>query len=164
MNNSNDERNPDPSLADRRKIVDEIHSYTRHNMQIWAQWFGFFLTVNYLAIGWFADKIATNTLRAPGALVCVGALFIVQGTLGIWASLVWRRDLSKMRRDLSMVYDTLLVAPAPTKFSHGAYEYAIAIGAIALLGMIGAWLVMVILWGHGHLMGLGWSWTSYGTW
>jgi hypothetical protein len=139
LNNLNDAGGPDSFLAERRRIVDEIHSYTRQNMQMWVQWFTFFLTVNYVALGWFAGEIAKGELKDRTSLVYVGVLFIVQGILGIWVSLVWRKHLLKMKKDLSMAYDTLMPASAPTEFPHGAYGYA-----IALLVVIGVWVALVI--------------------
>ena len=40
-----------------QKIVDELHCYLRHNMQLWVAWFTFFVTINYVGLGWFASEI-----------------------------------------------------------------------------------------------------------
>ena len=65
-------------LERRQKTVDESHQYCRHSMQMWMQWFTFFLTVNYAALGWFAGELAKQELKSYEALKEVALLFVSQ--------------------------------------------------------------------------------------
>ena len=65
----------------------EAHAYLRHNMQIWVQWFSFFVTVNYVALGWFASDITHHKIEDRGPLIVVAIFFSFQCVLGIWVSL-----------------------------------------------------------------------------
>jgi len=79
------------SNQEARKVIDEVHVYMRHTIQLWVQWFTFFLTVNYVALGWFAGEIATGNLKNTSPLVRVAVLFICQDVLGIGICFAVRR-------------------------------------------------------------------------
>ena len=134
----------DSSAAEVGKIVNELHSYSRHNMMLWVQWFTFFITVNYLALGWFAGEIAKGELKSARPLVYVSVLFILQGSLGVWVSLIWRKHLLKTGNDLSSLYARMLSSSDSPDFPHHAYGSSIVLGVIALVVVIGVWLAFLI--------------------
>jgi len=130
---------------DRRKIIDELHSYSRHNMQLWVQWFTFFVTINYVALGWFAGQLSRSELTDRKPLLYVATVFMVQGILGVWVSLVWRHRLLRLGLQTVAAYDKLLAEIPFVEFPHAAYGYAIALGSIALVALIGVWLALIVM-------------------
>ena len=66
----------------------EIHEYARHIFQLYIAWFTFFVTANYVSMGWLAKP--NDDGKSYIALV-VGSLFVLQNALGAIATkYVWR--------------------------------------------------------------------------
>jgi hypothetical protein len=129
-------------LTNQRKVIDELHSYCRHTMQLWVQWFTFFLTVNYVALGLFAGEVSKKELHDPAPLVYVAGLFISQNLLGIVISAVAYRHFSNMGHSLESGYHVLGLIPP--QFAHKFYALAVAIGAVAMALVAGCWFTFAI--------------------
>jgi hypothetical protein len=124
-------------MADSQKAPeDQLHDYVRGTMTLWVQWFVFFLTVNYVALGWFAGELAKNTITRPFPLICVAILFVVQGMLGIRVSWIWQGWF----RSLSLRVSGCKTEP------HKLYAASVLLGMAALVAVILLWTVLA-LWG-----------------
>ncbi|MCU1265018.1 MAG: hypothetical protein JWM21_1336 [Acidobacteria bacterium] len=64
----------------------ERHNNIRHITQLGMSWFAFFVTVNYLTMGWLAK--APRDQADPFIIGTVAVVFIVQNFLGIFG-LAW---------------------------------------------------------------------------
>ena len=43
-----------------RMELTELYSFARHHFQLYFSWYTFFLTVNFVAIGWFTSVLLTG--------------------------------------------------------------------------------------------------------
>jgi hypothetical protein len=145
MNAASENSDSKPTLEDRRKVVDELHIYTRHNMMMWVQWFTFFLTVNYVALGWFAGELAKKTVVNKRPLLDVSVLFMAQGVLGISGSLIHRKQILKISDDLCHLYDELLITIPHLHFPHRLYAQVILLGCVAMIVVIGVWAAFAFI-------------------
>jgi hypothetical protein len=125
-------------LYDQRKIVEELHTHTRANMQMWVQWFTFFITVNYLGFGWFLQKTPDSNPPSRTALIAIASLLGLQCFLGVWVTLYFRRWLGKTHNNLMTAYKSLS-HPVTLPFSLHFYQRCLELAAIALVSMIVAW-------------------------
>jgi hypothetical protein len=136
------------SAADQR-IVDELHCYQRHNMQLWVTWFTFFVTLNFGALGWFASEIFKSPMADkhpdPRPLYCVGVVFVIQSILGILVSLIWKKQFEKTGCAISTAYLALRFDCSPPEFSGTAYGHAVVLGIVALTSVIAAWCMLAWL-------------------
>lgn len=124
-----------------RMVIDELHLYSRHLIQLWVQWFTFFLTVNYVALGWFAGG-DHNKLTNRCSLVYIAALFITQNVLGIIVCMIARRYFSKTAQVLATQYQQLnIVAP---EFGQRVYVVAVMVGAVAMVFVVACWLLFAV--------------------
>jgi hypothetical protein len=77
-------------LNEQRKLLEtklkELHNNIRHITQLGMSWFAFFVTVNYLTMGWLAK--ATDHPSDPLIIRIVAIVFITQDFLGIFG-LAW---------------------------------------------------------------------------
>lgn len=131
-----------PSVHDQRRIIDELHAYSRHDMQLWVQWFIFFVTVNYAALGWFAGQMALSQIKSVRPLRYISILFITQGALGIWVSLLWRKKTLERSERLNREYLPILGSKQLPEFSALPYAASIVVGTLALGAIIGIWILM----------------------
>ena len=106
-------------------------------MTLWLQWFTFFLTVNYVALGWFAGEMAKKGLKDPRPLKAVAALFIVQGVLGVLACALWCADFFKVEKFLRNAYADVYET---ARFPQRVYGFSLLIGICALLVVIVTWI------------------------
>jgi len=132
------DESPNPALERLQKAVRESHEYCRHSMLMWMQWFTFFLTVNYVALGWFAGELARQELKNYRALKEVALMFVSQNLLGIVVCLLTWRYLSVAARAFASEYNDLgLKSPTfPVRF----YAIAVLLGAAAMALVIVLWL------------------------
>lgn len=125
-----------------QKIIDEIHSYVRHTLQLWMHWFVFFLTVNYLAMGWFAGEWASKCLENRRPLIYVAVLFVCQNTLGIVACCATRKWVRTQKPYLSKQYVHWQLQPPD--FPNDFYAFAVFLGERAQVIVAIAWLVFAL--------------------
>jgi hypothetical protein len=126
-------------------VLEELHEYIRHNMSLWMQWFTFFVTVNYLGIGWFAQYITkAGAPKDRKPLTCVSILLISQCILGMWASLILRRWFLTSDKELSSQYEALAPTRKRASFSARFYSTVMVLGCVALAGLVIAWTYLAI--------------------
>jgi hypothetical protein len=111
-------------------------------MQLWVQWFTFFFTVNYVALGWFAAEISKNQVFNRRPLYYVAALFVSQNALGIVICIIASRWFMNTGRALETRYQGLGVKPP--QFAHRYYGVAIVVGAIAMAIVAVCWLLFAV--------------------
>jgi hypothetical protein len=121
----------------------EAHSYLRHNMQLWVQWFSFFVTVNYVALGWFASDITHHKIEDRMPLIVVATFFSFQCLLGIWVSLrlrVWFNETGNQS-------GAEACPDEGTATKHGNpsasfYAFAVLLGCFALGSIVLIWTLL----------------------
>lgn len=126
-----------------QKLIDEARQYCRHTMQIWVQWFVFFLTVNYVAMGWFASKLADRTIKRPMAVWAVGALFVFQNFLGIGITLKFTEYFGQLDQSIALKYQRFRLAAPPLPIR--MYSNGVRFGVAAMALVIGIWIVIGII-------------------
>jgi len=81
---------------------EELHNNVRHITQLAMNWFAFFVTVNYVTMGWFA-KSSANESTNPHIVPIVAGVFIVQNVLGVFGIagvLLSAKTMTKQVNDL----------------------------------------------------------------
>ena len=61
-----------------RMELTELNTFVRHHFQLYLGWYTFFLTVNYLAIGWFTSDLLVGTLKDSLPIIFIATFFVVQ--------------------------------------------------------------------------------------
>ncbi len=69
-----------------RMELAELNTFARHHFQLFLSWYTFFLTVNFVALGWFTNDLLTRTLKSSIPVVIIGSFFLVQLTFSFFAS------------------------------------------------------------------------------
>jgi hypothetical protein len=133
------------SDMDLRKIIEELHNHIRQNMSLWVQWFTFFVTVNYVGIGWFAKGASDNH-----AVWLASTLFISQCILGIAATVYMRQWFGRSDRELHSLYRRLHAEKIEPEFSVPFYRIALLLGGLALAALVCAWIA-IAYWALLHL-------------
>lgn len=63
----------------------QVNEYVRALGTALLTWFAMFGTVNTLAISWFADRFGSGKSDSLGAVLVVGAFFVLQSLLAVFA-------------------------------------------------------------------------------
>jgi hypothetical protein len=66
--------------------LSERYTFARHHLQLYISWYTFFLTVNFLSIGWFTSVLLTGTLKVSLPIILITIFFVVQLALSYAAS------------------------------------------------------------------------------
>lgn len=74
-----------------RMELTEIYSFARHHFQLYFGWYTFFLTVNFVAIGWFTGVLLTGALKVSLPIIFIATFFIFQLIFSYVASLEVRK-------------------------------------------------------------------------
>lgn len=93
-----------------RQELTELHSFTRHHFQLFLNWFTFFLTVNFLGIGWFTSVMLTGSLKVSLPIIFIAAYFISQLVISYIASTEVRNQFEITHRRCQEILD-LIAAP-----------------------------------------------------
>jgi hypothetical protein len=80
---SSNETSDAPSAISLENKFKELHSNVRHITQLAMNWFAFFVTVNYVTMGWLA-KAPDNSNPNSRIVPIVAGVFIVQNVLGVF--------------------------------------------------------------------------------
>ena len=107
-------------------------------MQLYVQWFIFFVGINYIALGWFAGHYID-----PVVLSGVAILLSTQCVLGVWLSLSLRRWFIKTGADVTSGHVALPNAVKPPVFSTALYANRMIAGCIALVAVVVTWILVV---------------------
>ena len=78
-------------LTDLRAQLEQELDTTKTIATLYVSWFTFFLTVNYVALGWFTSTMVKGDLNDPIHLYAMTGNFVVQLVLGMAASLICRK-------------------------------------------------------------------------
>jgi hypothetical protein len=81
--------NPDKQSEYRVNKIKELQNNVRHITQLGMNWFAFFVTVNYLTMGWLAKPPSSGGESIDRRIIWrLAGVFIVQNVLGI-VGLIW---------------------------------------------------------------------------
>jgi hypothetical protein len=61
-----------------RMELTELNTFTRHHFQLFLSWYTFFLTVNFVVIGWFTNDLLTGALKSSLPIIIIATFFLVQ--------------------------------------------------------------------------------------
>ena len=89
--------------------VKELHDNVRHITQLGMAWFAFFVTINYLTMGWLAKAPASGRESInPYIILIVAGVFILQNVLGI-AGICKVNKQAKALAEKVKTYENLLL-------------------------------------------------------
>jgi hypothetical protein len=90
--------------------VKELHGNVRHITQLGMTWFAFFVTINYLTIGWLAKGLSSGSESINLLIICtVAGVFILQNGLGVVG--IWKvRNTSKAGAAQVSTYENWLLS------------------------------------------------------
>ena len=80
----------------------EMHNHGRHIITTLVSWFTFFITVNFLAIGWLATSSGKLVGQHP-LLVVLAFVLLFQNCLGVVACLACRSALYRIDRKIAAI-------------------------------------------------------------
>jgi hypothetical protein len=99
------------STADLQNKVKELHTNVRHITQLGMTWFAFFVTLNYLTMGWLAKTPGSGSESTnPRIIGILAAVFIVQNGLGIVGIYIVKRAAKAGAAQVSAYENALLKA------------------------------------------------------
>jgi hypothetical protein len=78
-------------LTDLRGQLQQELDTAKTTATLYISWFTFFLTVNYVALGWFTSTMVAGNFNDPVPLYTMAGNFVVQLALGIAGTLLCRR-------------------------------------------------------------------------
>jgi len=89
--------------------VKELHSNIRHITQLGMTWFAFFVTTNYVTLGWFAQVPSEEGKKInPLIIGMVSFVFIVQNALGIFG--IYKvKNTAKAKATQVSIYESWLL-------------------------------------------------------
>lgn len=128
---------PEPPSS--TEIVKQLHETSRHGFGLFVGWFTFFITLNFVALGWLA-KVGTEKPESLIVKKIAGALifFIVLGIVsGVTVIVHVRRTRARLVGELMTHanYKSIVKATLPTDL----YTLNIALMSIALLILLYIW-------------------------
>ncbi len=132
--------------------IREYHEYVRHIFGLFITWFTFFISVNYVGIGWFASK-GNDQGKGP-SVELVGVMFGVQCVLAIGVCVMllfyfyhaYEHIVSLQQADESM--DKHL--KGKTSMPRRVYMLSIFGGMLAIVTVLVTWLYLAFSWAHPH--------------
>jgi hypothetical protein len=80
-----------PDLTDLRAQLQQELDTAKTTATLYISWFTFFLTVNYVALGWFTSTMVAGNFNDPTPLYAMAGNFIAQLALGITGTVVCRK-------------------------------------------------------------------------
>lgn len=87
---------------DKKKLLQveltELNTYIRNDLQLTMTWYTFFLTVNFVAIGWFTSVLLTGSLKASLPIIFICIFFVIQLVLS-------HLGLMEVRKHFKIAYD-----------------------------------------------------------
>jgi len=146
--------------------VKEVHNNIRHITQLTMTWFAFFVTTNFLSLGWFAKVPSSksekfNSQINPRMICIVAGVFIIQNFLGIIGVVMVRKTVIAKTLQAS-IYENWLLSTYKSYFDQennkpqmNALEYPgvpitlydrilILLGVVVIF-LVVAWM-LVLIW------------------
>jgi len=132
------------------KRMGDSHEYSRHLMTNLVSWYTFFVTVNYVGMGWFAKQDKDSGSTQAGLVVVICAMFIVQNVLGMMACARVRRHLLEVSDEIVAIEQGLVGEELDREtrallMPSAVYARAIQLMIIGLFTIVCAWIVLPIL-------------------
>lgn len=112
----------------------EHHHYTRQNMFLLVTWYTFFISLNFLAAGWFASQV--HGIGHHGGIYTVIIYFIVQLVLSIVGCQFFKDYLRKTNLRIRKLLKKGMKSPMPVKM----YESIITLFQITMYTLIALWV------------------------
>jgi hypothetical protein len=134
-------------IEDLRKLVEEINCYLRTHIQLWVQGFTFVLTMNFVALGWFAGEIAQKHLEDYRPLQIVACLFVFMNVIAICVTVGLRKWFAAAQDNLLKLYGSVEQATSADDLArHATRISATGFYRWTLVGGIGATGAVSISW------------------
>ncbi len=95
-----------------RMELTELNTYARHHFQLLLSWYTFFLTVNFVVIGWFTSVLLTGALKASLPIVFITVFFLVQIILSHLGCLQARKHFEATKDRCNELLNLLCVQPS----------------------------------------------------
>ena len=134
-----------------QKEQDELHAYSRHNLQVYMAWFTFFITTNFIAMGLVVSQVAKNDARAVTIVVIVGVFFCLQNILAVGGARLVKRMYSAIDVRLEELVAELMSPNTPSSWRPRVHTIVIHtyIRAVDLMertlkSMIVCWVLIMI--------------------
>lgn len=144
---SRDETDTTIDLTDLRAQLQQEYDSVKTTATLWVSWFTFFITVNYVGLGWFTTTMVEGTFKDNIPLYLTAGLFISQLILGITASIFWRNWSIRSQRNIDNLTSRLReLTPRTTHVKPvGKTQFALLMSRAYVLGSI-AMLCIVVVW------------------
>ena len=135
-------------LAVVRDRVEQRHQHARHLFGLLVSWFTFFVTLNYVTIGWFVSKPEANKPGRVTLMIGLAAIFASQIALGIGAELVFLAYLRQTRARIRE-YEAMRVAngiqyATDSCLPFTLYSQSVSLMIAALGVLLLAWLALLV--------------------
>jgi len=89
---------PGPEPISSTEIVKQLHETGRHSFDLYVRWFTFFVTINFVALGWLPEHKANEQKNLT--LFSVYFSMIIFTILGIFSAASVRKHLEKLRDEI----------------------------------------------------------------
>jgi hypothetical protein len=137
-------------LIDLRTQLQQEHDAVKTAGTLWVSWFTFFVTVNYVALGWFTTTMVEGTFHDPIPLYVTAGNFIGQLGLGIAATLFCRTWAVGSGKNINRVSSRIKeLTPSEShavslRRAHLAalFAWVYVLGALAMAALVIAWCFM----------------------
>ena len=144
-------------VESQKELFDEIHSYVRQHFTLLINWFTFFCTSNYVALGWFISLASEGKLKNSDYVPLVAIFFVVQNFLGFVACSVvsghFKKSFEKEREILREISDGNKGRSALRVMPFDFYKKIIRILMVTLLTFILFWISVSLMSG-GNFYGI----------
>jgi hypothetical protein len=134
-------------MVDSAEELNQLHQYTRTNLQLVIQWWIFFVTANYVVLGIFAAKMVEGSLRSALPVYIASALFSGVNVGSIWFCFQARKWFGQVGKAVA----TLRVSSQTNQpnsainpenpFPHAEYSQLLAAMTITIASMLLTWVV-----------------------
>ncbi len=125
--------------------IKELHSNIRHITQLAMNWFAFFVTVNYVTMGWLAKGPGDGGAN-PHVVSIVARVFIVQNVLGAFGLAAVLVSAFFMKRQINRLENLATrEANAADKDAPQKTETKDGSTPTVLYNIIGAFLIVVLI-------------------
>lgn len=129
----------------------EFNSYIRTNFQLFVQWFTFFSTTNYLAIGVMASLMSSSTFKSPTPVFLIGSFFLIQSCIALAACRNMDRALSndtslaKSSIEEFTIWLKIIESPVKTVLAPPIrlYQRMVRLITLAVAMLIPCWLGLI---------------------
>lgn len=126
------------------EIVKQLHETGRHAFDLYVRWFTYFITLNFVALGWLAQRKDIESIDPVLALVvCISIIVFV--ILGAFSAGSVRSLLVQIQEELILRMKALPEAEryVSSSLPSGLYVKNLRIMTIALYFLLGVWIIIL---------------------